>query len=729
MAVITEPDLSAGEALPTDEPQPRLRSPAELSRRRFVVAVIVGTAITLPLFLWLQWDLWSGSLNPLRAVPYANFYDLQARALFHGHLYLPPGRMGIEAFRHAGHDYTYFGLFPSIIRMPILLVTSRLDGQMTAPSILLAWVATAVFSSLMLWRLRLLMRGDALLGRAESAAYGTLMATIMGGSVVLYLAATPFIYNEDFAWSIALTVGSLFALLGVLERPTWGRVVASGVLILCTSLNRIPPGWGCTIAAVLIAGWFALGRGGVSNRRWALPMLAVGVVPFLIGCVVTYAKFGIPIGLPMADEYWAKVNYHRRYFLAANGGKAFNFAFLPSSLSAYFQPLGMRLGGLFPFFSPPGGPAPWLAGAVLDQSYPTASFTDTSPLLLLLGLWGAVTTFRPRGVGQVRLTRIIFFGAAAGAGGVLLWGYISQRYLADLMPLFIIAAGIGLIDMWRRLENRPQRIRGLALGTLATVGVYCIAANLAIAAFPVTQWTVAQSARFVSMAKSLSIGSLANSVRQGPSLPYWGPAGQLFAVNHCSGLYLSTGNAIKYVPGQYDEHYTWKPVEQSPAFTHVIGFTFNRPARNLTHPATLMTYGKSRLVVERARVNGHPDFVRLDLYNSGISAKTWPSPAGWPFPITDTEVRNHEQLQLVVTIDPNLNSLEVSWYGSPNMVNHYVAGDGPAVVTSTKQSPGSAPPAVTVANIPVHSSRDYVAQWAVTESAPMTLCRSLTQGH
>ena len=81
--------------------------------------------------------------------------------MFHGHLWLPNGKMGIEAFVHNGHDYTYFGLFPSIIRMPILLVTSRLDGQMTAPSILVAWLLTALFSSLMLWRLRILMRGDA----------------------------------------------------------------------------------------------------------------------------------------------------------------------------------------------------------------------------------------------------------------------------------------------------------------------------------------------------------------------------------------------------------------------------------------------------------------------------------------------------------------------------------------------------------------------------------------
>ena len=711
MATITrEPDRLEDAELPPGSKRSLLRSPADLSRRRFTVAAIAGTAIVVPALLWALWDLWSGSVNPLRAVPYDNFYELQARALFHGHLYLPNGKMGIEAFVHDGRDYTYFGLFPSIIRMPIMLVTSSLDGKMTAPSILVAWMLTALFSALMIWRLRILLRGNAAVGRAEAASYGALMATIMGGSVILFLAATPFIYSEDFAWSVPLTVGSLFALLGVLERPSRGRVIASGLLILCTNLDRSPPGWACSLTALGIAAWFALGRGGADNRRWTLPMAAVGIVPFIASSVVTYAKFGIPVGLPMADQVWATVNYHRRYFLAANGGKAFSFGFLPSTLWAYFQPFGLRLGSLFPFITPPAAPAGWLAGAVLDQSYPTASFTATSPLLFLLGCWGAVTAFRPRGIGQIRLTRIIVLGAAAGAGGVLLWGYISQRYLADLMPFFIIVAGIGLIDIWRRLEQRPRRVRRTALGTMVVIATYCVAANVAIAAFPVDQFTMTQLDGFVSMENSLSISSLASHVQRGSKLPYWAPAGQIFAMDNCSGLYLSSGNDSKDVPGQQIEHYTWMPVEQSPSFTHTIGFTFNRPVSDFTHPLVLMTYGKSTLVMEPAGSG----YVRMQVRNSGTTI-SWPSPTGWEFALTRGLL--HERLQISVTIDPNLNSILVGWYGDEVMINHYISGRGPAVVKSTEVSPGSPVPVVTVANLPSPST------------APTTLCRSLTQSH
>ena len=141
--ITTESDSLAGAELRPDPKRTHRRSRADLSRRRFTIATIVGTSVILPIYLWALWDLWSGSLNPLRAVPYDNFYDLQARALFHGHLYLPNGRRASRPSSMTGHQYTYFGLFPSIIRMPILLVTSRLDGQMTGLSILVAWILTA----------------------------------------------------------------------------------------------------------------------------------------------------------------------------------------------------------------------------------------------------------------------------------------------------------------------------------------------------------------------------------------------------------------------------------------------------------------------------------------------------------------------------------------------------------------------------------------------------------
>ena len=158
---------------------------------RYVVAVGVAmAAVTVP-YLWVLWDLWTGRVDALRQLSPDNFYDLQGRALLAGHLWVPNGSLGIEAFVHGGRQYTYFGLFPSLLRLPVLAVTHAYDGRLTAPSMLLAWVVTGVVAPLLLWRVRVLVRGDAVVGWAEAAACGVSVAALTGGSVLVYLASEP----------------------------------------------------------------------------------------------------------------------------------------------------------------------------------------------------------------------------------------------------------------------------------------------------------------------------------------------------------------------------------------------------------------------------------------------------------------------------------------------------------------------------------------------------------
>lgn len=217
-------DLDDREAQPIEEPAAtRLRTPYDVGRRRFTWASLIAIALTGVPFMWILWSDW-GPVDPVRrAVFQDNFYDAQARAMFHGHLSLASGSLGLEGFVYGGRTYTYFGLFPSIIRMPIFLFTSSLDGKLTPTYTLAAWLLTGLFSALLLWKVRFLLRGDAVMGRTEATAFGVLMATIMGGTIWFLLAATPFVFNEDIAWSICLTIGSIFALLGVMERPSWPR--------------------------------------------------------------------------------------------------------------------------------------------------------------------------------------------------------------------------------------------------------------------------------------------------------------------------------------------------------------------------------------------------------------------------------------------------------------------------------------------------------------------------
>jgi len=556
------------------------RSELSAGRRRFTWACLIAIALTAVPFVWILVSDWAAPTLFRQTYFENNYFDLQARAMFHGHLSLANGSLGIEGFVHDGRTYTYFGLFPSIIRMPILLVTSSLDGKLTPSYMLLAWLLTGLFVSLLLWRVRYLVRGDCAMGRTEATAYGVLMATIMGGTVSMLLASTPYVFNEDIMWSICLTVGSFFALLGVIERPSWGRVIASGLLILCSNFDRATTGWACVVGAVLVAGWFLLGFGGNENRRWFVPVLATGLIPLVLACALNYAKFGIPFGVPIPDQVWSHVNAYRQRFLAANHNSEVGIAFLPTNVVTYLRPDNLSFSSVFPFVTLPTSPPTALGGVLFDKLYRTASVPASTPLLFLLGIWGLVTAFRPRAVALVARTRLLLLAAGSAGAALLLWGYIGPRYLGDFVPFLVLASAVGLADIFRRLGGRQRRTRVAWVGVVAVLALFSIAANLGMAIVPNEEWTSSQALSYVSAQKAISDVTghpLQGRVNRGSSLPPWAPAGQLYVVGDCSGLYISNGENYSTVPSQQYTRTTWLTVQLGRPFQHTFDLTVNVP--------------------------------------------------------------------------------------------------------------------------------------------------------
>ncbi len=465
--------------------------------------------------------------------------------------------LGIEAYIHNGHEYTYFGVFPSLLRMPLLLVTHALDGRVTAPSMLIAWLATALFSSLLIWRVRILIRGSAGLGRAEAAALGLLVASIAGGSVLIFLAANPYVYSEDLAWSVAVTIGSLFALLGVLEQPSWGRLSVSGALILAACLTRAPTGYACVIGAVLVTIWFATGRGGAQERRWWPRVLVAALVPLAVSCAVNFAKLGVPFGLPITEGIAFKG------LGGPNNGHEFSIRFLPSTLANYLGPNGVRLTTVFPFITMPDTVAEGVAGVSVYGNR-TASVPASMPLLFVFATWGVISAFRPRQSRGTREIRLLLFAAATGVGAILIFGWIYDRYLADFLPFLVLGAAVGLVDAWRRLEGRSRQVRASAVAVVAVLALVSIAINLGIAITPTDTWSQDQLLHYVQFQKRISDVSghtLTQNLERGYQLPNWAPADRLFVIGDCADLYISDGEGS---PVSANGGIGWLLVEHAP---------------------------------------------------------------------------------------------------------------------------------------------------------------------
>lgn len=97
-----ETDADTGSTPPAPLP-PHPRTPLRQSWRRFTIAVCLGAALVSLPYLRVLWDPWIGMMTGLRSVQPDNFYELQARGIFAGHLWVPKDSLGIEGFPHEGH--------------------------------------------------------------------------------------------------------------------------------------------------------------------------------------------------------------------------------------------------------------------------------------------------------------------------------------------------------------------------------------------------------------------------------------------------------------------------------------------------------------------------------------------------------------------------------------------------------------------------------------------------
>jgi hypothetical protein len=527
-------------------------------RRLKVGSALAGTAAGAVPFLLV---LWNFGARPLRsALPnrlFSDFFDIQARALLDGRLAVPNGALGFEAFRHDGHEYMYFGAWPALLRMPVVALTDRLDGRLSAPSMLLAWLVAAAGSSMLVWRVRALVAPDRPVTRTEAVVVAVLLAIVLGGSPVLYLAALPWVYSEALLWSAAASVMALFGVIGILERPSARRIVFAGLLTVVAVLSRVTAGWGCGLAVLGVAVLFLFAPRFAPYRRWWPWVTLAGAVPLGIGIAINYAKFGHPILLPFESQIWTEMSERRR--LVLDQGGVTGVRFLPATLVNYLRPDGIRVSPIFPFITPPASPASEVGGVMLEMPYRTPSVTSVMPLLVGLGIAGVWRIFRPGAETGPATLRVPLLGALSILGGVLFVGYIAPRYTAEFIPSLLIAAAAAVLPVLDRIAAFTTRTGRRAVWTLLTAcALYGVVANVSIAAVAARVGEGGSSMRaLVEMQHRVSNATghpLDRRVDLADRVPLSSRPERILIVGRCDTMLVGTGDLFE----------PWVPVEMRP---------------------------------------------------------------------------------------------------------------------------------------------------------------------
>ncbi len=470
--------------------------------RSLVVAWAIGSLSALGIDGWL---LARAPRNAL-ASRLGSIHDAQARALFHGHWNLKFDTLLLEAFKIDGKYQTYFGIWPTLLRMPVLAVTNRFDGSFTGPSILLAIVVMLIATAGMQYELRNLFaaRGgnshlDALPSRSTMIISGGFQLVIGAGSVVAFLASYPLVYHEMEMWGIAGAVASAWAALRYVHHPGPLRTVGCSLAATITILSRPSLGIGViTMMATLLLSAM-LRREGIAR----VTHLAVAIaIPIVFYGAMNTARFGAPFALPLEKQVFTTGDaaHHfpgdpqRQRALAANDGSLFGLKFLPTTAVQYLRPDAFRFDHRFPFVNFPHWRARVFRGAVFDTLDRSSSITSTMPALVLLSIYGAAAFGRKRRTLSPS-TRdgvvAIVVGGAAGSAFVLMFGYVANRYLSDLYPGLIVLSTVGLAALRSghsapiaEAAQLPQPIRTKRercfVGVIAVAAVFSLWINVGL---------------------------------------------------------------------------------------------------------------------------------------------------------------------------------------------------------------------------------------------------------
>ena len=329
---------------------------------------------------------------------------------------VPANALTIEGIRTHGRTDMYYGPVPSLLRMPVLIFTHRFDGRLTAPSLLLAFLIALVFASLLSWRIRGMVRGAAEVGRLEAGLTGALIVVIGLGSVFFFLGADILVYEEAEMWGAALALGAFYALVGFLDRPGAGRLLATGVLTTLALLtariggSRTPggdrpglggvrrclhghsrPRWQPLARRVMRASGIRVAE---APGRLGVGLLAALGIPIALYVAINEIKFDTLFSLPLNHQVLSLENAHRQAVLAANGGSLFGLKFLPTNLLQFARPDALVLTRTFPWIFFPGK-ALVLGHVLYDTRDWTSSVPASMPVLFLLSLVGVVLVFRP----------------------------------------------------------------------------------------------------------------------------------------------------------------------------------------------------------------------------------------------------------------------------------------------------------------------------------------------
>jgi hypothetical protein len=449
--------------------------------KKEVTLIFSFTAIASMLVIFLQ------KITPV--IPF--FFTEQAKAILKFQLNVPDSALGIECFYVDSKCYGYFGITPSLFRLPF--VEFFPNQSFTRISLFTALVLGYFFSIKFLelvWKtvpnLQTRADEDSKLetNYFSKILYLSTVTSLTAGSIFIQLTRNDG-YWETLAWAGSLSIiGLYFGFRSIYYHSRWNLALSFFAFLLGANA-RINVGLlSCSFGLLL---YFITNSKYKSGSKFLglknLGKSLVFILPLLSALSISYVKFKkitSPLNLNpqfLYDPIWVEV-------MSKNGGAQFSPKYFLTNLFNYlrFDGITFHNGGiqtLRPDFVEISYFWPLIPGSMKVE--PVAGLFGLMPILPFIVICLTLFLYRwsilQSDLHFTLLNRwqLVSFVAASATGLIITLNFvaISNRYLGDFIPLtlVVIAFGSALLNLYLKLDLFLIKIVELVLVLLVSYGV------------------------------------------------------------------------------------------------------------------------------------------------------------------------------------------------------------------------------------------------------------------
>lgn len=448
-------------------PSHRRATPSAIIREHgFLILIYAFAAV------FYGWLLTRGTFDIFGAEPLGLTFNSMLDHMLRGRWDVDPAAIGFEAFIRNGRTYAYFGPFPALLRLPLLLVPHRLlpDWHGLQVERLSCWLAIMLgIIAQHAAVIRALADAPDAVGRALIAPLVVVCA--MSGAPMLLALKGALLYHEPILWAWALAmlfVSVALPTVRATDPPSWQRLCVMAACAGFCLLARSTTGAGLILALGLLLARTLLRPGnelswwrrGLRPEVWR-PGLVLGSFLALTG-LVNLERWGNP--LTFADlrlQTIIIVNYPDRVARLQRHG-LFDPHRLDIGLLYYLFPVWTQhLNRVVPLQAR-------LADLYDAVEQPASSLLLTDPAWCLLSLLGAMVIIRRRAT----IDEALMAGGLSLAPVLMLtaW-YLAFRYRIEFAPLLVALSCIGLRDRTVRIAPSQRRWITLELTVLCILQI------------------------------------------------------------------------------------------------------------------------------------------------------------------------------------------------------------------------------------------------------------------